>query len=100
VGLSGKEDRLPGALSGGEQQRVAIARALVKNAKVLFADEPTGSLDKTTGQGVMELLRALPGEGLSVVMVTHDPDWAGLADQVAHMEDGLLAGLATTGRMA
>lgn len=66
---------------------------------MLFADEPTGSLDKATGRGVMELLRALPDEGLSVVMVTHDPDWARLADQAAHMEDGLLAGLATTGRV-
>ncbi len=90
VGLSGKEDRLPGELSGGEQQRVAIARALVKDAKVLFADEPTGSLDKATGLGVMELLRGLARDGLAVVMVTHDPEWAALADEVAHMEDGVL----------
>ena len=91
VGLAGKEDRLPGELSGGEQQRVAIARALVKDAKMLFADEPTGSLDKATGLGVMELLRGLTRDGLSVVMVTHDPEWAALADEVVHMEDGLLA---------
>ncbi|WP_415517656.1 MAG: ABC transporter ATP-binding protein [Desulfovibrio aminophilus] len=90
VGLSGKENRLPGALSGGEQQRVAIARALVKDARVLFADEPTGSLDKATGRGVMELLRALADGGLAVVMVTHDQEWAALADEIVFMEDGRL----------
>ena len=56
IGLSGKKDRLPGNLSGGEQQRVAIARAMVQSAKVLFADEPTGSLDKSTGEEIMSLI--------------------------------------------
>ena len=88
VGLKGKENRLPGQLSGGEQQRVAIARALVTSAKVLFTDEPTGSLDKTTGREIMELIRGFTDDGLAVVMVTHDRDYAGVADRVISMEDG------------
>jgi ABC-type lipoprotein export system ATPase subunit len=91
VGLADKAGRLPGQLSGGEQQRVAIARALVKDARVLFADEPTGSLDSATGATVMELLGELPGEGLSVVMVTHNEEYARLAHRVVRMEDGLVA---------
>jgi len=88
VGLAGKAGRLPGQLSGGEQQRVAIARALVKDARVLFADEPTGSLDSATGATVMALLRELPAEGLAVVMVTHNEEYARLAHRVVRMEDG------------
>jgi putative ABC transport system ATP-binding protein len=91
VGLAGKENRLPGNLSGGEQQRVAIARALVKASRILFADEPTGSLDKATGESIMELLGDLNREGLTVIMVTHDPAYAQLADRSVHMEDGVLA---------
>jgi putative ABC transport system ATP-binding protein len=90
VGLEGKEDRLPAMLSGGEQQRVAIARALAKDARVLFADEPTGSLDKATGQGVMRLLQELNRDGLSIVMVTHDQDYAGMGHRTLEMEDGLI----------
>lgn len=88
VGLSGKEDRLPGKLSGGEQQRVAIARALVKSPGVMFADEPTGSLDKKNGDGIIELLRDLNTEGVTLVMVTHDLGYAKLAGRVVAMEDG------------
>ncbi len=91
VGLADKAQRLPGQLSGGEQQRVAIARALVKQARILFADEPTGSLDSATGGTVMELLGSLPAEGLSVVMVTHNDEYAKLAHRVVRMEDGLVA---------
>jgi len=90
VGLADKADRLPGNLSGGEQQRVAIARALVKSSRVLFADEPTGSLDKTTGEQIMSLLLDLNHEGLTVVMVTHEPTYANLAERTVTMEDGLI----------
>lgn len=90
VGLADKAGRLPGSLSGGEQQRVAIARALVKSSRVLFADEPTGSLDKGTGERIMELLSGLHREGLSVVMVTHDPAYAALAERTVHIEDGVI----------
>lgn len=89
VGLAGKENRLPGNLSGGEQQRVAIARALVKSSRILFADEPTGSLDKKTGEEIMNLIADLHREGMTVVMVTHDPEYAGLADRSVSMEDGI-----------
>jgi len=88
VGLAGKGSKIPGHLSGGEQQRVAIARALVKESTVLFADEPTGNLDKATGDSVMELLAELKDEGLSVVMVTHDEEYAAKADRIVHMADG------------
>lgn len=90
VGLTDKADRLPGQLSGGEQQRVAIARALVKSSKVLFADEPTGSLDKKTGEQIMSLLGELNAEGMTVVMVTHDPAYAGLAHRLVEIDDGLI----------
>ena len=90
VGLADKAHRLPGQLSGGEQQRVAIARALVKDARILFADEPTGSLDSATGATVMDLLGQIHADGLSVVMVTHNEQYAGLADRVVRMADGLV----------
>uniref|UniRef100_B8DMP9 ABC transporter related n=1 Tax=Nitratidesulfovibrio vulgaris (strain DSM 19637 / Miyazaki F) TaxID=883 RepID=B8DMP9_NITV9 len=90
VGLSGKAASLPGALSGGEQQRVAIARALVRDARVLFADEPTGSLDTTTGEAIMELLAELGRDGLTTVMVTHNPDYARRAHRTLIMRDGLM----------
>ncbi|NCC26018.1 MAG: ABC transporter ATP-binding protein [Deltaproteobacteria bacterium] len=90
VGLRGKEKKLPGSLSGGEQQRVAIARALVKSARVLFADEPTGSLDRATGQEVMELLSGLHDEGMTILMVTHEQSYAQYAGRILTMEDGRL----------
>lgn len=92
VGLADKADRLPGNLSGGEQQRVAIARALVKSSKVLFADEPTGSLDKATGEQIMELMAGLHQDGMSLVMVTHEPEYARLSQRIVVMEDGLIGG--------
>ncbi len=92
VGLAGKGGKLPGHLSGGEQQRVAIARALVKKSTVLFADEPTGNLDKATGESVMDLLAGLKRDGLAIVMVTHDEDYARRADRVVRMADGVVVG--------
>ncbi len=88
VGLADKAGRLPGSLSGGEQQRVAIARALVKSSRILFADEPTGSLDRTTGEQIMKLLAELHEEGLTIVMVTHEPAYARLARRTIEIEDG------------
>ena len=72
VGLAGKEDRMPGELSGGEQQRVAIARAFVNRPKLLIADEPTGNLDPQTSVGIMKLLDRINRTGTTVVMATHD----------------------------
>jgi len=88
VGLAGKHHRLPGRLSGGEQQRVAIARALVKQSAILFADEPTGSLDPGTGREIVGLLQDLNAEGLAVVMVTHDLGYASCAHRMLRMEHG------------
>jgi len=90
VGLAGKENRLPGELSGGEQQRVAIARALATAPSVLFADEPTGSLDQATGEEIMGLFRELHEDGLTVIMVTHDPAHAAIAGRKIELRDGLI----------
>ncbi|MHB9091709.1 MAG: ABC transporter ATP-binding protein [Chloroflexota bacterium] len=93
VGLTGKEERLPSALSGGEQGRVAVARAIVNNPPVVLADEPTGSLDSQTGEQVMRLFRQLADEGLAVVVVTHNQENAHYADRVVRMRDGRLVGV-------
>lgn len=90
VGLADKAGRLPGNLSGGEQQRVAIARALVKSSRILFADEPTGSLDKVTGESIMDLLSDLHADGLAIVMVTHEPEYAKRAQRTIQIEDGII----------
>lgn len=91
-GLSSKLDRLPKQLSGGEQQRVAIARALIQEPKYVFADEPTGNLDSTNGEIVMNLLKTATREGnTTVIYVTHDPDFAALADKRIILKDGNLS---------
>ena len=88
-GLSGKENRLPRELSGGEQQRVAIARALVMQPRYLFADEPTGSLDTTNGEIVMKILQETnKKDNTTVLMVTHDADFAARANRKIHLTDG------------
>ncbi len=88
MGLAGKERRLPGQLSGGEQGRVAVARALVNDPPLLLADEPTGNLDSATGEQVLSLFRELHRQGQTIVMVTHNPEAAAQADRVVHILDG------------
>jgi putative ABC transport system ATP-binding protein len=91
VGLAGRADHLPNQLSGGEQQRVAIARALANEPRVVLADEPTGNLDTTTGDEIIELLTSLSSERRqTVVLVTHNTDIARRAGRVLHMQDGRL----------
>ena len=90
VGLAEREAHRPGQLSGGQQQRVAIARVLALRPDIVFADEPTGSLDTATGAEVLRLLRASAGDGRSVVMVTHDLEAAALADRVLVLRDGTI----------
>jgi putative ABC transport system ATP-binding protein len=93
VGLEGRAHQRPAALSGGEKQRVAIARALAKRPKLLFADEPTSSLDGENGQIVTELLqRAAKAHGAAVICVTHDPRLEAFADRIVHLEDGRIQG--------
>jgi putative ABC transport system ATP-binding protein len=88
VGLQGKEDRLPYQLSGGEQGRVAVARAIANRPPLLLADEPTGNLDRATGEQVLALLRELNGEGQTVIMVTHDSQAASYAGRTIQILDG------------
>jgi putative ABC transport system ATP-binding protein len=92
VGLAGHGRRSVGELSGGQKQRVAVARALVTGPEVIFADEPTGALDPTTGGQILGLLRdAVDREGVTVVMVTHDPAAAAWADRVVLLRRGAVA---------
>ena len=91
VGLSDRLGHRPSELSGGQQQRVAIARALVSKPTVLFADEPTGNLDSTTGHEILELLRrSVDDYGQTMVMVTHDARAASMAHRVLFLADGLI----------
>jgi putative ABC transport system ATP-binding protein len=89
VGLAGREKNTPGELSGGQQQRVAIARAIVTEPTVLLADEPTGNLDTRTSMEIMELISGLNHDhGITVLMVTHEPDMAEFARRVVRFVDG------------
>ena len=88
VGMSHRMKHYPSQLSGGQQQRVAVARGLGGNPSILLADEPTGNLDSTNGQAVMDLLSDLHKQGATVCMVTHDPRYASFADRTVHLFDG------------
>src|SRR5215467_11855226 len=91
VGLKGRADHLPAQLSGGEQQRVSIARALINDPKIVLADEPTGNLDAVNEEIVLRLLRELHQQGRTIVMVTHDPVVARLADRRIELHHGKIA---------
>jgi putative ABC transport system ATP-binding protein len=90
VNLADREDHHPNQLSGGQQQRVAIARALVGEAPIIMADEPTGNLDSKTSYEVVAILQGLVAQGITVVIVTHEPDIAAYAHRVVTLRDGLI----------
>src|SRR6476659_4754446 len=90
VGMAHRAKHLPSQLSGGQQQRVAVARALAGKPAILLADEPTGNLDSTNGEAVMELMRELHRRGSTICIVTHDPRHAQHADRIVHLFDGLI----------
>ena len=90
VGLGDRVNFKPTQLSGGQCQRVAIARAIVNNPKVLLADEPTGALDTKSGEQIMEIFQKLNEEGVTIVMITHEPEIAAHAKRVLHIRDGML----------
>lgn len=90
VGLKPWANHLPSELSGGQKQRVAIARALVTKPKVVLADEPTGALDSTTSHSVMELLKEINDEGMTVFVITHEEDIAAETNRIVRLKDGII----------
>ena len=91
VGLGERLTFFPTQLSGGQKQRVAIARAMVGKPKLLLADEPTGALDTASGKQIMELFRELNKQGVTIVMITHEPEIAAYADRTLYIRDGQLS---------
>lgn len=90
VGLADWAEHMPNELSGGQKQRVAIARALISKPKIILADEPTGALDSVTSHEVMELFKEINGEGITVIIVTHENDISAMTQRIIRLKDGVI----------
>ncbi|MCD6090129.1 MAG: ABC transporter ATP-binding protein [Bacteroidales bacterium] len=91
MGLLEWAEHMPNEMSGGQKQRVAIARSLISKPKIIFADEPTGALDTTTSYEVMEILKEINEEGITIILVTHEHDIAAMSDKIIRLNDGVIA---------
>jgi putative ABC transport system ATP-binding protein len=100
LGLLEWADHIPNELSGGQKQRVAIARALISNPKVILADEPTGALDTQTSYEVMEILKEINQQGITIIIVTHEHDIAAMTDKIIKLRDGVIGDMIINGELA
>lgn len=99
MGLLEWADHLPNEMSGGQKQRVAIARSLISNPKIIFADEPTGALDSSTSYEVMEILKEINQDGITVILVTHEHDIAAMTQKIIRLKDGLISEIIMNGEL-
>lgn len=99
MGLLEWADHMPNELSGGQKQRVAIARSLISKPKIIFADEPTGALDSSTSFEVMEILREINDEGITMILVTHEHDIAAMTHKIIRLNDGVIAEVIKNGEL-